>query len=196
MIGIGQELGIPRCTSHVVHKHHTHQPHVLILNFNTQGGCTCLTHTALQFFFQNILTETYMLMTSQCNDCIQENAIKEILAVTGEKCSWAEKYSPASPKKTSKLSQKVRIARENPTCRRLRMSSRQAYVAPLFEQVARMILSNHTGSKRVLRCHHHHGKLYRRPISITCYCCHYFILVTGSQEHSHQPSHAPNSDRG
>ena len=98
--------------------------------------------------------------------------------------------------KTFKLSQKIRIARENPTCRRLRMSSRQAYVAPLFEQVARMILCNHTGSKRVGWCHHHHGKLSRRPLSIICNRDNCFILVTGSLEHSHQPSHAPNSDRG
>ena len=80
---IGQEIGIPGCNSHVVHKHPTHQPHILISNFNNQGGCTSLANTALQFYFQNILTETYMLMTSQCNNCIQENAIKEILAVTG-----------------------------------------------------------------------------------------------------------------
>ena len=119
-----------------------------------------LAHAAV--LLSNIQTEIYTLMTSQCNNCIQEKRHQGNTGSDWCKGSWVEKYWPASPKKTFKLSQKIGIGGENPTCTRLRMSSRQAYVAPLFEQVARMILSNHTGSKRVGRCHHHHGKLSRR----------------------------------
>ena len=76
------------------------------------------------------------------------------------------------------------------------MSSRQAYVAPLFKQVVRTILSNRTGSKRVGRHHHrHHGKLARRRLSTRCNRGN-FILVPGSQEHLHQPSRAPNTGMG
>ena len=62
-----------------------------------------------------------MLMTSQCNNCIQENATKEMLAALVQ-MFMGRKIFACIFQKTFKLSQKIRIARENPTCRRLEAS--------------------------------------------------------------------------